>query len=176
MESPHFSLSLTLYGGDISILPGLEAYLQNFVRDAILRCVLCGLQVVLGSVTCLQGGCLRQFGHFHVLLERNMPTLPSLEAYLQSCLRNAILRSAASAHAPQKLLSHCILGGLSACWITCSYLPSVQRRGGSLRLLCRHGISCDQLGLLVSSSSHSSSGSVCDQLFLQSRQPEDSLG
>ena len=38
VEQPEFSLSLTLYGGDISILPGLEAYLQNFVRDSILRC------------------------------------------------------------------------------------------------------------------------------------------
>ena len=37
VEQPQFSLSLTLYGGDISILPGLEAYLQNFVRDSILR-------------------------------------------------------------------------------------------------------------------------------------------
>ena len=39
VEQPHFSLSLTLFGGDISILPGLEAYLQNFVRDQLLRCV-----------------------------------------------------------------------------------------------------------------------------------------
>ena len=38
VEPPSFSLALTLYGGDISILPGLEAYLQNFVRDSILRC------------------------------------------------------------------------------------------------------------------------------------------
>ena len=41
MEPPSFSLALTLYGGDISILPGLEAYLQNFVRDSILRCSGC---------------------------------------------------------------------------------------------------------------------------------------
>ena len=39
VEPPSFSLALTLYGGDISILPGLEAYLQNFVRDSILRSV-----------------------------------------------------------------------------------------------------------------------------------------
>ena len=48
VEAPHFSLSLTLYGGDISILPGLEAYLQNFVRDSILRCRLYSTCALLG--------------------------------------------------------------------------------------------------------------------------------
>lgn len=37
VEMPSFSLNLTLYGGDVSFLPGLEAYLSSFVKDSILR-------------------------------------------------------------------------------------------------------------------------------------------
>lgn len=40
VEMPSFSLNLTLYGGDVSFLPGLEAYLSSFVKDSILRCCL----------------------------------------------------------------------------------------------------------------------------------------
>ncbi|KAK9807354.1 hypothetical protein WJX73_005591 [Symbiochloris irregularis] len=37
VEVPKFSLNLTLYGGDISFLPGLEAWLTAFVKDNVLR-------------------------------------------------------------------------------------------------------------------------------------------
>lgn len=33
---PRFSFDLTAYGGDLSILPGLEAWLHGLVKDAVL--------------------------------------------------------------------------------------------------------------------------------------------
>ena len=36
-EVPKFSFDLTVYGGDISVLPGLEAWLHGLIQDAVLR-------------------------------------------------------------------------------------------------------------------------------------------
>ena len=37
MEEPAFSFGLTVQGGDLSFLPGLEAFVSSFVRQAVLR-------------------------------------------------------------------------------------------------------------------------------------------
>ena len=36
VEQPQFGFELTLYGGDITLLPGLEAWLTAVIRDAVL--------------------------------------------------------------------------------------------------------------------------------------------
>ena len=36
-EVPKFSFDLSVYGGDISVLPGLEAWLHGLIQDAVLR-------------------------------------------------------------------------------------------------------------------------------------------
>lgn len=37
MSQPEFSYSLSVQGGDITFLPGLEVFINSFVRDAVLR-------------------------------------------------------------------------------------------------------------------------------------------
>lgn len=37
VEQPHFNYALTVYGGDISFLPGLEVFINSFIRDIGLK-------------------------------------------------------------------------------------------------------------------------------------------
>lgn len=39
VEMPNFNFDLTLYGGDIGFLPGLEAWITAVIKDSVLRCV-----------------------------------------------------------------------------------------------------------------------------------------
>ena len=34
---PNFNFDLTLYGGDIGFLPGLEAWITTVIKDSVLR-------------------------------------------------------------------------------------------------------------------------------------------
>lgn len=36
-EVPKFAFDLTVWGGDLSVLPGLETWLQGLIKDAVLR-------------------------------------------------------------------------------------------------------------------------------------------
>ena len=40
VEMPNFNFDLTLYGGDIGFLPGLEAWITAVIKDSVLRWVL----------------------------------------------------------------------------------------------------------------------------------------
>ncbi|KAL0027376.1 hypothetical protein WJX79_006298 [Trebouxia sp. C0005] len=37
VEQPHFNYALTVYGGDISFLPGLEVFINSFIKDIGLK-------------------------------------------------------------------------------------------------------------------------------------------
>ena len=37
VSQPEFSYSLSVQGGDITFLPGLEVFINSFVRDIVLR-------------------------------------------------------------------------------------------------------------------------------------------
>lgn len=37
VEMPNFNFDLTLYGGDIGFLPGLEAWITAVIKDSVLR-------------------------------------------------------------------------------------------------------------------------------------------
>ena len=37
VEQPEFSYNLSVQGGDITFLPGLEVFINSFVRDAVLK-------------------------------------------------------------------------------------------------------------------------------------------
>ena len=37
VEMPNFNFDLTLYGGDIGFLPGLEAWITTVIKDSVLR-------------------------------------------------------------------------------------------------------------------------------------------
>ena len=37
MDVPDFTFNLTLYGGNLMIVPGLEAFLQSFIRNVLLK-------------------------------------------------------------------------------------------------------------------------------------------
>ena len=39
VEMPNFNFDLTLYGGDIGFLPGLEAWITTVIKDSVLRSV-----------------------------------------------------------------------------------------------------------------------------------------
>lgn len=42
-DMPDFSFDLQVLGGDITLLPGLEAWLNAFVRHSLLRSAPCSL-------------------------------------------------------------------------------------------------------------------------------------
>jgi hypothetical protein len=37
-DMPDFSFDLQVLGGDVTLLPGLEAWLNSYVRHSLLRC------------------------------------------------------------------------------------------------------------------------------------------
>jgi Ca2+-dependent lipid-binding protein len=37
VEMPEFSFAITLYGGNLMMVPGLEAFLRYFIREVLLR-------------------------------------------------------------------------------------------------------------------------------------------
>ena len=37
VSQPEFSYNLSVQGGDITFLPGLEVFINSFVRDTVLR-------------------------------------------------------------------------------------------------------------------------------------------
>lgn len=53
VEMPNFNFDLTLYGGDIGFLPGLEAWITTVIKDSVLRystsCLASALQCMAKS-------------------------------------------------------------------------------------------------------------------------------
>ncbi len=47
------SFDLEVLGGDITLLPGLEAWLNSFIRASVLRCGICTSLNLDLSFTCL---------------------------------------------------------------------------------------------------------------------------
>ena len=37
VEMPKFSFDVTMYGGDVSLVPGLEKWLTQFMKDTVFR-------------------------------------------------------------------------------------------------------------------------------------------
>ena len=37
VEMPKFSFDVTMYGGDVSLVPGLEQWLTTFMKDTVFR-------------------------------------------------------------------------------------------------------------------------------------------
>ena len=37
VEMPSFSFDITVYGGDATFLPGLEAWINSLIKDTVLR-------------------------------------------------------------------------------------------------------------------------------------------
>ena len=53
MEMPNFNFDLTLYGGDLGFLPGLEAWITTVIKDSVLRCVAYDIQLIIAfQATC----------------------------------------------------------------------------------------------------------------------------
>ena len=44
VEMPKFSFDVTMYGGDVSLVPGLEQWLTTFMQETVFRC---GLRLLL---------------------------------------------------------------------------------------------------------------------------------
>ena len=42
VDMPDFSFDLDVLGGDVTLLPGLEAWLNSLIRSSVLMCALCG--------------------------------------------------------------------------------------------------------------------------------------
>ena len=51
---PDFSFDLHVLGGDVTLLPGLEAWLNSYVRHSLLRCALSSCP------SCIPGSILEQ--------------------------------------------------------------------------------------------------------------------
>jgi len=71
VEMPNFNFDLTLYGGDIGFLPGLEAWITTVIKDSVLRSACLSAQMYHGTgqvAQCCAGVCVWQCSSSGVVL------------------------------------------------------------------------------------------------------------